>query len=184
MEYENREQSTIVFEYESSLKGLILKTKEWWGNLISKWEKIVRCLFLGRVNNLQPILSKPQSRVELIIDDAKVSWELKQLQTIKVSGEVLNSNNIVYGPNKCFKYYINGTDRFDFNASKSGTYVKYANGSVASASHFLFFRSYPEVKLGSEILVPRRLERERISSGLDRNRYGESVVGGYYFNDY
>jgi hypothetical protein len=42
--------------------------------------------------------------------------------------------------------------------------VVYSNGSVASAKKFFIFNNYPEIKPGAEIFVPKRAERERLST--------------------
>jgi protein involved in polysaccharide export with SLBB domain len=114
--------------------------------------------------DLKRILLRPYSSGDLIVEDGDVIRVPRQLQTVKVTGEVLNPNSIVYAPNKTFKQYLNGAGGFTSNALKNGTYVKYANGSVEAARKFLFFNNYPQVKPGAEILVPKRAERARMSA--------------------
>ncbi|MFT7381278.1 MAG: hypothetical protein ACI9Z3_001162, partial [Roseivirga sp.] len=41
-------------------------------------------------------------------------------------------------------------------AQKRNTYVIYANGSVAKTKRFLFFKTYPQVGPGAEIIVPAK----------------------------
>lgn len=114
--------------------------------------------------SLQRILNKPYSRYDLIVEDGDVIRVPRQLQTVKVTGEVLNPNSIVFLPGKSFKQYVNGAGGFTSNALRKGAYIKYANGSVEAGSKFLFFSNYPKVKPGAEILVPKRAERERMSA--------------------
>lgn len=114
--------------------------------------------------SLTQILKKPQSRYDLIVEDGDVIRVPRQLQIVKVTGEVLNPNGIVFMPSKNFKQYINGAGGFTANALKGGAYIKYANGSVESARKFLFFNNYPKVKPGAEILVPKKAERERMTA--------------------
>ena len=114
--------------------------------------------------DLKRILQKPYSAADLIVEDGDIIRVPKQLQTVKVTGEVLNPNSIVYASNKTFKQYLNGAGGFTSNALRNGAYVKYANGSVESARKFLFFNNYPKVKPGAEILVPKRAERERMTA--------------------
>src|SRR5690606_9982335 len=45
---------------------------------------------------------------------------------------------------------------FDNRAKKRRTYVVYANGEVARTKNFLFFKSYPSVEPGAEIIVPSK----------------------------
>ncbi|WP_316786211.1 SLBB domain-containing protein [Pedobacter frigiditerrae] len=114
--------------------------------------------------NLVKILKSPLSKQDLIVEDGDVIRVPHTLQTVKVTGEVLNPNSIVYLSGKSLKQYINGAGGFTANARKGGTYIRYANGSAAAVSKFLFFNNYPVVKPGAEILVPKRAERERISA--------------------
>jgi len=114
--------------------------------------------------DLTKILESPGKRYDLLLEDGDVIKVPKQLQTVMVSGEVLNPNNIIYKAGKSFKNYVNGAGGFTASALKSRAYVKYANGSVEGARSFLFFNNYPKIKPGAEILVPKRAERERISA--------------------
>ena len=114
--------------------------------------------------DLERIMKKPNGRYDLIVEDGDVIRIPRQLQTVRVTGEVLNPNNIVYSSNRSFKQYINGAGGFTTSALRGGAYVKYANGSVEAAGKFLFFNNYPRVKPGAEILVPKRAERERLSA--------------------
>jgi protein involved in polysaccharide export with SLBB domain/low affinity Fe/Cu permease len=114
--------------------------------------------------DLERILKKPLSRIDLIVEDGDVIRVPRQLQTVKVTGEVLNPNSIVYSNNRGFKDYVNGAGGFTASALKSGAYIKYANGSVEAAKKFLIFNNYPKVKPGAEILVPKRAERERMTA--------------------
>lgn len=114
--------------------------------------------------DLTKILKEPGLRYDLLLEDGDVVKVPKQLQTVRVSGEVLNPNNIVFRTGKSFKAYVNGAGGFTANALKGRAYVKYANGSVEGARSFLFFNNYPRIKPGAEILVPKRAERERITA--------------------
>lgn len=125
-------------------------------------EKLVESDLVGI--NLKVILKKPQGRQDIILEEGDIVRVPKQLQTIKVIGEVLNPNSIVFVPGKSFKQYISGAGGFTANAKKSGAYIRYANGAAESSKKFLFFNNHPKVKPGAEILVPVRAERERLNA--------------------
>lgn len=112
--------------------------------------------------DLVRILKKPLSRNDLIVEDGDVIRVPKELQTVRVTGEVLKPNSIVYIKGRSFKGYVDGAGGFSYNAYKKGAYIVYSNGSVAAAKKFLFFNNYPQVKPGAEIFVPKRAEREKI----------------------
>lgn len=109
--------------------------------------------------NLPKILRSPHSRLDLLLEDGDVLNIPKELQTVKVSGEVLSPSSVVYTSSKSFKRYINESGGFAPKALKKRAYIIYANGGVASTRKFLFFNNYPEVKPGGEIFVPEKEER-------------------------
>ncbi len=115
--------------------------------------------------DLNRILKKPHQRNDLLLEDGDVISIPKQLQTVRVSGEVLSSSAVVYYPGNSLKNYILKAGGFTSNAHKKRTYITYANGSVQGTKNFLFFRTYPKVKPGSEIFVPLKPEnKNRLST--------------------
>jgi protein involved in polysaccharide export with SLBB domain len=115
--------------------------------------------------NLKKAIEGPMSRNDLILEDGDVIRVPRQLQTVKVIGEVLKPNSMIYVPGRSLKAYISGSGGFSYNAYKKATYVVYPNGSIASNRKFLFFNNFPRVTPGSEIFVPKRAEREKVSLG-------------------
>lgn len=101
----------------------------------------------------------------MFLEDGDIIKVPKTLQTVKVNGEVLRPNNVVYQKGRGFKSYVNAAGGFTINASKRGAYVQYANGTVdATSKTLLFFNNYPTVKPGAEIFVPKRGPREKVSA--------------------
>jgi protein involved in polysaccharide export with SLBB domain len=114
--------------------------------------------------NLTTILAKPHSTRDLIVEDGDVIRIPRQLQIVKVTGEVLNPNGIIFLPNKSFRDYVNGAGGFTDRALKNKAFVRYANGSAAAAKKFLFFNNYPRIQPGAEIFVPKRADKERLNA--------------------
>lgn len=110
--------------------------------------------------DLPRIMLRPGRRYDLLLEDGDVIHVPKQLQTVRVTGEILAPLSVVYSPSYTFKDYINKSGGFSPRAMKKGSYIMYANGSVASTKGFLFFRSYPSVKPGAEIFVPVKPEKK------------------------
>ncbi|MGB3104193.1 SLBB domain-containing protein [Sphingobacterium siyangense] len=108
---------------------------------------------------LNKILEKPYEKGDLLVLDGDIINVPKELETVKVVGEVLNPNNVVYVKGKNLKYYINQAGGFTDNALKKRVFVQYANGAVKGKDG-----GYPEVKPGAEIVVPKRAPREKLSS--------------------
>lgn len=115
--------------------------------------------------DLREILSNPNSKYDLILNDGDTLRIPKQLQTVRINGEVLYPALVRYDRKLNFKDYIIGAGGFAERSSKKRSYVVYANGSVKGTRSFLFFKNYPELSPGSEIYVPIRRERERLRTG-------------------
>jgi protein involved in polysaccharide export with SLBB domain len=85
----------------------------------------------------------------------------KQKNVVKVNGEVMFSTEIVYKQGESIDYYIDKAGGFTDNAKKKRLYVLNANGTASKTKKFLFFRTFPNVQAGSEILVPRVAENNK-----------------------
>jgi len=84
---------------------------------------------------------------------------------VKISGNVLLNSEIPYRKGKGFNYYINSVGGVDNKGWKRKSYIIYPNGKADVAGSFLFFRSYPEVKPGSQIVVPSKPVTKKMSTG-------------------
>jgi protein involved in polysaccharide export with SLBB domain len=84
---------------------------------------------------------------------------------VKVSGAVNNPQFISYQGRR-FKYYINSAGGVVEDARIKGAYVQYPNGLNKPVRNFLFFRSYPSVKPGSMITVPKKNPDSKIRLGF------------------
>jgi protein involved in polysaccharide export with SLBB domain len=122
----------------------------------------IRNSFIGI--NLTRILEEPNTKQDLFLEDGDILNVPKELQTVKVSGEVLSPNTVVYNKNKTFKSYILSAGGFGENAKKRRSYVIYANGAVKSTKKFLFFNNYPVVRTGAEIFVPENAEKRKLTA--------------------
>ncbi len=116
--------------------------------------------------NLSKIIDKPGSKEDLFLEEGDVINVPKQLQTVKVNGEVLSPVTVVYTQGKGVRSYISNAGGFAEKAKKRKTYVIFANGSVkATRKILLFFDNYPKVKPGAQIFVPAKPEGRKVSAG-------------------
>lgn len=125
--------------------------------------KTIRNDFVGI--NLPRILKNPGQKEDLYLENGDIINVPKQLQTIKVSGEVLSPTTIVYSPRKSFKGYINNAGGFSQKSLRRRSYIIYANGTVKSTHKILFFNNYPAVTPGAEIFVSKKEEKRKLSAG-------------------
>ena len=109
-------------------------------------DTVARNNFVGI--DLKEILEKPGSDIDLLVEDGDVIRIPKKQQVVRVNGDVLFPSAVVFNNGKNFNDYV-------LNA---GGYIVYPNGTVRGTKHFLFFRTHPDVKPGSEIYVPKKPE--------------------------
>lgn len=75
---------------------------------------------------------------------------------IKVTGEVVFPTEVVFVEGQNLKYYIDRAGGFTDAALKRKVIVLQPNGVAAKTKKFLFFKTFPKVDEGSEILVPKQ----------------------------
>ncbi len=111
--------------------------------------------------NLDYILKNPDIKENLILEEGDILTVLKEKREVRVSGEVLFPTQIVQDDKYDLKDYISKAGGFTDAARKGRIYVLYPNGSASKTRSFLFFRSYPKVMPGSEIIVPEKIKENR-----------------------
>ena len=114
------------------------------------WEKIVK-----DKNHYSNVTLFPGDEIEVAVYN----------EGVKVTGNVLLTSEIPYRNGKGFKYYINSVGGVDNKGWKRKAYIIYANGKADVTTSFLFFRSYPRVDPDSQIVVPEKPERRKMSAG-------------------
>jgi protein involved in polysaccharide export with SLBB domain len=113
--------------------------------------------------DLERILKNPTSKYDLLLNDGDTLRIPKQLQTVRVNGEVLYPALVRYNKSNKFKDYISGAGGFSERSARKKSYVVNANGSASGTKSFFFIRKYPKIYPGSEIFVPIKRERARVS---------------------
>jgi protein involved in polysaccharide export with SLBB domain len=105
--------------------------------------------------DLNKIMADPYSNNDLIIQPGDEIYIPRDLQTVKISGNVMNPIALTYQKKLTLREYIDMAGGYNFRAKKSRTYVIYPNGTTASTRGFLFKRT-PGITPGSEIIVPTK----------------------------
>ena len=114
--------------------------------------------------DLEAILNNPGGPEDLILQEGDIIQIPKQLQTVRMVGEVLLPTTTRYVKNQGLKEYISRAGGFKESARRSKTYVIYANGDARRTHSFLGLKFYPNLEPGAEIVVPEKPERERLST--------------------
>jgi len=126
-------------------------------------EDVLKNVYVGI--KLDKILENPGTQADLILEEGDILRIPKQLQTVKVNGEVLYPVTTIFNQSRGFKYYISQGGGFSNKSLKRRSYVIYANGSVKSTSKIFLFNSYPSIEPGAEIFVPLKEDKRQLSAG-------------------
>jgi protein involved in polysaccharide export with SLBB domain len=109
--------------------------------------------------DLNTILQGKDPKKDIILEDGDELIIPKELQTVKISGNVLNPISTTYIKGSKLKHYIRDAGGFDYRTRKNNIYVIYPNGT-ADMTQGSLIRKYPRIYPGSEIVVPQKPERE------------------------
>ena len=114
---------------------------------------------------LDKILKTPSSVHNLILRDGDLVSVPRQLQTVKTQGEVLYPNTPGYQEGMSLKKYVSLSGGFSDDAKPGKTYIVYANGNAQRTKSFFGFKNYPPVYPGSDIIIPKKQARRKLSIG-------------------
>ncbi len=115
--------------------------------------------------DLDKILRNPGSPEDVVLKGRDELFVPKYNAQVRVSGSVLFPTQIPYDNNYSFKNYLSAAGGVSERGRKSKSYILYANGKAKATRHFLFFKNYPSVKPGSEIVVPEKPDVKPFSTG-------------------
>ncbi|MEN6455513.1 MAG: SLBB domain-containing protein [Prolixibacteraceae bacterium] len=113
---------------------------------------------------LDEILDDPGTSYDYFLRDSDEIIIPVKTEEIWVSGEVLNPTGLSWEKGRGAEYYIERSGGFSSDAKKGKVYVVYSNGTSKVTKRFLF-RDFPEVKPGSQIIVPAKPERKPGQTG-------------------
>jgi protein involved in polysaccharide export with SLBB domain len=114
--------------------------------------------------DLESILKNPKGKEDLILLEGDVLSIPKELQTVRMRGELLFPNSTRFQQGAGFRQYISKSGGFTDQSHKNKSYVVYANGDVSRTKKIIFFPIYPRIAPGAEIIVPKKPERDGLSA--------------------
>jgi protein involved in polysaccharide export with SLBB domain len=114
--------------------------------------------------DLEAIFKNPKGKEDLILLEGDVLSIPKELQTVRMRGELLFPTSTRFQQGAGFRQYISKAGGFTDRSRKSRAYVVYANGDVKRAHKFLLYSVYPRISPGAEIIVPQKPERQGITA--------------------
>lgn len=128
-------------------------------------DESIKMEFIRVPIDLSSIMNNPGSIEDLVL---RLNDELvipKFDGQVKISGGVLLETQVPFNKENSFRDYISNAGGYSGDSWKKNAYVVYANGKASTTKHFLFFKFYPKITPGSEIVVPKRPERKGLSTG-------------------
>lgn len=110
---------------------------------------------------LDKAIANPKSEYDIVLreNDRLIIPEFNN--TIKINGAVMHPNTVLYKKGEPLKYYIEQAGGYSDLAEKKRAYIVYMNGMTAKAKG----SSKDLIKPGSEIIVPTKEQREKMSLG-------------------
>jgi protein involved in polysaccharide export with SLBB domain len=104
--------------------------------------------------DINRIMDKPGSELDLVLRDKDEIVIPKMDNRVKISGGVLRPTNIVYRDGLTIGECISSAGGISEYARRGRAYVIYANGKSKRTMHFGLFRINPNIKPGSEVVLP------------------------------
>lgn len=103
--------------------------------------------------NLEKAIAYPGSTYDVIVQPGDVLFIPEQQSTVKIAGDVMFPNTVVFVPGKKLSYYIDQAGGYGQRAKKGKAFIVYMNGSVAKAK-----RNTP-IEPGCQIIIPSKPEK-------------------------
>lgn len=101
---------------------------------------------------LDKALANPGCDEDLVLQDGDVLFIPQLVNTVRIQGEVMFPNTVVYKKDKNLKYYIEQAGGYGSAAKKKNAYVVYLNGTVAKA------KGNVPIEPGCQIIVPSKAQ--------------------------
>ena len=114
--------------------------------------------------DLEKALANPGSAHDVVLRDGDELYIPQFQSTVKISGAVTYPNSVTYTEGMSVKSCLSQAGGYNDIARKYPIVI-YMNGKVATTKKsFIFFKRYPKVEPGCEIVVPTKTQRDRKTS--------------------
>lgn len=109
--------------------------------------------------DLAKAVAEPGCADDIILKDGDRIIVPEYLSTVRIQGDVMYPNTVLYQPSKNMSYYISAAGGYGSRAKRSKVYIVYMNGNVTKGS-----RLNAKIEPGCEIVVPTRKDRREMST--------------------
>lgn len=100
--------------------------------------------------DLEKALLYPGTHYDLVMQPGDELYIPEEQSVVKISGDVMFPNAVVYEPGKKLKYYIDQAGGYGQRAKKGKAFIVYLNGKVAKA------KGSTPIEPGCQIIVPSK----------------------------
>ncbi|MEO9476962.1 MAG: SLBB domain-containing protein [Cyclobacteriaceae bacterium] len=114
---------------------------------------------------LDQIIKNPGSSYDLILKEGDLISIPRELQTVRVRGQVLYPSTVRFDDSYGFKKFVSQAGGFSDRAMKRKSYIVYANGTAEKTSSFLWFKKFPNVEPGAELIIPEKPAKRKLTPG-------------------
>lgn len=115
--------------------------------------------------DLAAALKKPGSEADITLQEGDVLFIPQYQGTVKITGAVIYPNTVSYKKGASVKDYLYQAGGYTDLARKRPIVI-YANGTVGTTKKRLFWKVYPKMAPGAEILVPAKSPSNNRALGL------------------
>lgn len=109
--------------------------------------------------DLEKAVNEPGSENDLLLNPQDRIVVPRYLSTVRIQGDVMYPNTVLYMPGRDLGYYINKAGGYGARAKRGKVYIVYMNGNVSKAR-----KSNARIEPGCEIVVPSKEEREKMTT--------------------
>lgn len=103
--------------------------------------------------DLQKAIDNPGSTYDFTLKPNDYLFIPEIQSTVKISGDVMYPNTVIYVPGKNLNYYVDQAGGFGEKAKKNKAYVVYMNGTIAK------IKKKTPIEPGSNIIVPSKPDK-------------------------
>ena len=149
---------------DNKLDATMLKTAGMAPNGVSEMDSIQKANQVDKIFkkegvvgiDLAEIMRHTGGNKDFFLEEDDNIYVPRELQTVRVVGEVLFPTYVGYQKGMSLGKYINNAGGFSLQAEKKKVFVLYANGTAKSTNRFMWIRFYPKIQPGARIIVPEK----------------------------
>ena len=109
--------------------------------------------------DLAKAVSEPGCADDIVLKNGDRIIVPEYLSTVRIQGDVMYPNTVLFQPNKGMGYYIDAAGGYGSRAKRSKVYIVYMNGNVTKGN-----RANAKIEPGCEIVVPTKRDRRQMTT--------------------